>query len=288
MYQSEDVPERGSQVGIMGEIYTKASSVVVWLGESDATAKEAVRLLNTIFREYRRSTVTKRGQLPYEDELGDDVEWNETIYPKLVRVLTRFFNYPWFRRVWVVQEVWLSRKAVIHCGDETVPWESVMLANYWMIDAEGGGFPGIVQEPLPSLWSSIAEHQNIVSSINDLKDTKETTNARMKILDLILEGSVLNATDPKDKVFALLGLGEETHSRDKIPSLLRPDYSKSTSQVYSDLPCGGLTDTSPLRSCPLFTPPPAGHGKACIATQIWKPTPHLLTIRHGPSHILVI
>jgi len=57
----EDVPERGSQVGIMGEIYTKASSVVVWLGESDATAKEAVRLLNTIFREYRRSTATKRG-----------------------------------------------------------------------------------------------------------------------------------------------------------------------------------------------------------------------------------
>lgn len=67
---------------------------MVWLGVSDATAKEAVHLLNTIFREYRRSTATKRGQLPYEDELGDDVEWNETIYPKLVRVLTRFFNYP--------------------------------------------------------------------------------------------------------------------------------------------------------------------------------------------------
>jgi len=218
----------------MGEIYTKASSVVVWLGVSDATAKEAVRLLNTIFREYRRSTATKKGQLPYEDELGDDVEWNETIYPKLVRVLTRFFNYPWFRRVWVVQELWLSRKAVIHCGDETVPWESVMLANYWLNDAEGGGFPGIVQEPLPSLWSSIAEHQNIVSSINDLKDTQETTNARMKILDLVLEGSVLNATDPRDKIFALLGLGEETHSKDEMLSLLRPDYSKITSQVYAD------------------------------------------------------
>jgi hypothetical protein len=73
-----------------------------------------------------------------------------------------------------------------------------------------------------------------VSSINDLKDTKGTSSARMTILDLILEGSVLNAADPRDKIFALLGLGEETHSRDEMPSLLRPDYSKSISQVYSD------------------------------------------------------
>ncbi|KAL8741752.1 MAG: hypothetical protein Q9190_005676 [Brigantiaea leucoxantha] len=230
----DDIPERGSQVGIMNEIYTKASSVVVWLGVSDATSNEAVHLLKTVFKRYERSDTAIKGHLPYADELGDDTRWNEVEYPNLLRVLTRFFNYPWFRRAWVVQELWLSRSAIICCGDATVPWECVMRANYWMNDSEGGGFYNIVQEPLPELWSTIAEHQNITSTVNDSKHFNETTNARMKILDLVLGGLVLNTTDPRDKVFALLGLGEETYSQDKLPSLLRPDYSKSTSQVYSD------------------------------------------------------
>jgi hypothetical protein len=58
------------------------------------------------------------------------------------------------------------------------------------------------------------------------------TNSRKKILDLVMEGLELNATDPKDRIFALVGLAEET-SLD-IPSLLRPNYKKSTSEVFTD------------------------------------------------------
>lgn len=230
----DDIPERGSQVGIMGQVYAKASAVVVWLGPSDAVTLEAVEFLKTIFQGYIRSTLTTKGHLPFADTL-DAEEWNKVVYPKLIRVLSHFFNYPWFRRVWVVQELWLSQKAVICCGDETLTWESVMLANYWMNDAEGGGFAGISQEPLPSLWSSIAEKQNIASARSSSSPGCDATpSSRMKILDLVLDGLVLRATDPRDKIFALLGLGEETYRKSEMSHLLLPDYSKSTSQVYSD------------------------------------------------------
>ncbi|KAH7024172.1 hypothetical protein EDB80DRAFT_871565 [Ilyonectria destructans] len=103
----------------MGEIYTKAASVVVWPGAGDDAAKETVGMINTIFRDNIRPTATTKRQLPYEDKLGDAEKWN-MIFPRLIGLLTRFFSYPWFRRVWVVQEAWLSRKAVVHCGDERV------------------------------------------------------------------------------------------------------------------------------------------------------------------------
>lgn len=173
-------------------------------------------MINTIFRDNIRPTATTKRQLPYEDKLGDAEKWN-MIFPRLIGLLTRFFSYPWFWRVWVVQEAWLSRKAVVHCGDERVSWEAGMLANYWMVDTVGGGLPGIVQESLPSLWTRIARHQNIVSSVNDVKAPGGTTNSRMKILDLVLEGAELNTTDPRDRIFALLGLTRKDMARSALP-----------------------------------------------------------------------
>ncbi|KAM7191361.1 hypothetical protein V8F33_008964 [Rhypophila sp. PSN 637] len=44
----------------------------------------------------------------------------------------------------------------------------------------------------------------------------------------------LRATDPRDNIYALLGLGQETHVPGKIPQPLLPDYSKPISHVYAD------------------------------------------------------
>lgn len=97
--------------------------------------------------------------------------------------------------------------------------------------------PGLVQETLPSLWMRIAEHQKLVT-LDSFRDGNPVTNmaanarartsSRIKILDLVLEGAALAATDPRDRIFALFGLGEETHAKENLPAMLRPDYSKST------------------------------------------------------------
>jgi len=60
-------------------------------------------------------------------------------------------------------------------------------------------------------------------------------SARTGILDVFIKGLDLDATDPRDKTFALLQFGEETRNLEKLPSELRPDYHKTTVQVYANL-----------------------------------------------------
>ncbi|KAK7216749.1 hypothetical protein V2G26_004752 [Clonostachys chloroleuca] len=57
---------------------------------------------------------------------------------------------------------------------------------------------------------------------------------RRDILSIVLEGLDLQATDPRDKIFALLIFGHETHQIATLPTLLRPDYTKSAVRVYAD------------------------------------------------------
>jgi len=44
----------------------------------------------------------------------------------------------------------------------------------------------------------------------------------------------MKASDPRDKIFALLAFGEETHRIAHLPDLIRPSYTKSLLQVYVD------------------------------------------------------
>lgn len=55
----------------------------------------------------------------------------------------------------------------------------------------------------------------------------------MSILYLFSRAIVFEATCPKDKVYALLGLGKETRAHANLPDEIGPDYSELDSQVYS-------------------------------------------------------
>jgi hypothetical protein len=45
------------------------------------------------------------------------------------RVLCRFLNSAWFRRVWVIQEICLAQKATLLLSYTTVPWEKLTQAS---------------------------------------------------------------------------------------------------------------------------------------------------------------
>jgi hypothetical protein len=44
----------------------------------------------------------------------------------------------------------------------------------------------------------------------------------------------MNATDPRDKIFAMMVFGNETHEMESLPQVVRPNYEKSILQVYAD------------------------------------------------------
>ncbi|KAK6831929.1 hypothetical protein RU639_002619 [Aspergillus parasiticus] len=84
--------EKEQQIQLMANIYGKAENVIVWLGEEE-----------------NDSTLTlARLQVAAEGE-SLLVDFNDTA---LIALLER----PWFRRVWVLQEVGVARSVLVKCG----------------------------------------------------------------------------------------------------------------------------------------------------------------------------
>jgi hypothetical protein len=90
--------ERTEQVGIMKNIYAKASRVVIWLGRETSEDKLAFSMLNRFKELFAKYGLVDFGPFP-DQSLGfphnTDPEW-----PALVRL----FQREWFQRIWVVQE----------------------------------------------------------------------------------------------------------------------------------------------------------------------------------------
>jgi hypothetical protein len=113
-----DVEERKQQVQLMGLIYWNAQQCLVWLGYDDEpeeqwSALHAVKLLQSL------------GDLYHDDEVLDTVTISRTTCSineldggntSCWEALRRLMDKKWFTRVWVVQELGLSRRTQFFCG----------------------------------------------------------------------------------------------------------------------------------------------------------------------------
>ncbi|EXM07483.1 hypothetical protein FOIG_02493 [Fusarium odoratissimum NRRL 54006] len=96
-----NVDERNYQVSLMSRIYSQAASVVVYLGESGDNSDLAIAFIMECD--------------------GPSQGTTSLSFPKsdiLMGALRNFFLRPWFTRVWVIQEVFLSTDKIIYCGEK--------------------------------------------------------------------------------------------------------------------------------------------------------------------------
>jgi hypothetical protein len=90
--------ERTEQVGIMKDIYAKASRVIIWLGKETSEDKLAFSMVDRFKKLFAKHGFVDFG--PYLDQTHGfppltDPEW---------AALVRLFQRQWFQRIWVVQE----------------------------------------------------------------------------------------------------------------------------------------------------------------------------------------
>jgi hypothetical protein len=118
----------------------------------------------------------------------------------------------WFERMWVVQELGASNNASILGYGKSVDWESFLRAVYF-------------------LNYSLAAPVNNIRKLTGLEKIRQGWNngKRQPLRDLIRECRYRNATDPRDKIFSLLGMMGDT-----MNTFLMPDYTKSVSEVYAN------------------------------------------------------
>ncbi|SCN68575.1 related to heterokaryon incompatibility protein het-6 [Fusarium fujikuroi] len=94
-----NVDERNHQVSLMSRIYSQAAGVVVYLGESADDSDLAIEFMMEC---YDPSPDNSSLSFPRSEALMD--------------ALRNFFLRPWFARVWVIQEAFLSSEKTVYCG----------------------------------------------------------------------------------------------------------------------------------------------------------------------------
>lgn len=104
--RQDNARERGHQVGLMGQLYHRASHTIAWLGPAAASSDVAVRFL------WRTS---------YNDSLTPSVSEFDS--------LEALCSHTYFQRLWIVQEVVLSRRLDFLCGTAICSWDNFVL--FW-------------------------------------------------------------------------------------------------------------------------------------------------------------
>jgi hypothetical protein len=200
------VLERNSQVAMMAGIYRTASRVVIDVGEMEAS-EDADLALNAITR--------------LEDSRDDDdLQVLSFQLGSRVRDSVRsFYERPWFKRMWVLQEAFMAEVADVMCGTRIEQWAHFRLKQFWLDTSSAFGR---ILVRLPPVTPNYPAPFVMIQGSR----TSRTFTAEKDFLALLCHSRVCDAGDPRDKVFALYSF-----LSDAAQKLLRADYSDAITKA---------------------------------------------------------
>ena len=138
----QDQAEIEKQVQMMASIYRHAGNVIVWLGPDTPESDQAISYLEKLGREYRaeyaeamdaadpvtantwRTMARVRMETAY-DKAREMLGNGEELYG-LAGPLYDFFDRPYWRRLWIIQELCAGRPGMpIVCGNRVTQWRYI-------------------------------------------------------------------------------------------------------------------------------------------------------------------
>ncbi|KAI3401955.1 hypothetical protein diail_6515 [Diaporthe ilicicola] len=233
-----DVAERGQQVSIMRNLYSKARRVLVWLGQDKAKfANLAFTTVCEIVRSWRppsdpqRFTSYKQAFEPRKETLSiDEDRWT---------ALQAMFQTEYFTRFWVIQELVLGQNATIVWGDHTISWGLVGISAAWLLTRGWATNPD---------WPISAAYNAFLIYVLPLARRSAMSSFSKLDLSAVLAMTMgkFKSTDPRDRIFALLGLPFSGNDPQK-GTLVSPDYTADVQSVYLSATKRMLTQDANLR-----------------------------------------
>lgn len=234
----EDIQERSEQVRLMDRIYARARNVLIWLGEEDEQTPKAFQCVQSLIdlkdlpygeAPWQNLTVgegrREGGEAPLFLPLN--LRSMAALDTGLWDAFVQLFKRPWFHRAWVFQEVVMASKATVICGEHSLPWDTLYASCQIVESSE-------IYRNDPKRWSCLPAlnmgriRQSIVDA-NKGSDPELWENVLAELIfeKLLRETRSAQATDPRDKVYALLGLAQGEKS-----IMPQPDYSISVRDTY--------------------------------------------------------
>lgn len=231
------IEEKNSQVPLMRTICQRATTVHIWLGydTNRRTGLEAFNVMRQLYSAYGelgwdynmyKKPVTSAAKPSIKIPALDDPCWNSVL--NLIRL-------PWFSRTWIIQEVAVSQEAFLHCGDATLEWDVFCLGFLFTIKA------GLVTVR-PDIFLHISGILQVASLLTTCICYQEQSGKELDMLYLFESHRQVQASDPRDKVFGLIGLA----ANEGMLHNVEPDYSLSVDQVYLDISKTIISSSSTL------------------------------------------
>ncbi|KAK4041250.1 heterokaryon incompatibility protein-domain-containing protein [Parachaetomium inaequale] len=210
----QDERERSDQVRLMANIYSTAAVVVSWLGEQDQHTEPAFALLGKLraVSDHSPYLLDRLSKLsPDSHDYGDDEQMAAFSCRQSWVSVAHVFQRTYFTRVWIIQEVVLAKTVKVLCGGHELDWSVIAEASHFFST---------------SSWA-----QHLTSLFNRRKQQGYQHENRCvwarTLLHTLIRARNFKATDPRDKVYALLGLVHE-YAQDK--SGLIPAYELADAQ----------------------------------------------------------
>ena len=250
-----DVTEKNGQVAIMGEIFSNAEHVLVSLDRSDDRVEEAMHMVAEVEarRDITEDLLARDARMIHIPPDRLQPEYNlivDTLGERTEHLLLGFIelsNRPWFRRMWVVQELLLAKVASVVCGRACLP---IALVTYYLRLLLRLQYPPsktmmrTMKRLAPTVFSRDAPRMNRLAIELLTQRTFAKIRSRGKVqfvtqrLPLHLATSLASrrlCTDKRDTIYGMLSLIDWKGS---VP--VRPDYEKSLFSLAQDvLRCAG-------------------------------------------------
>jgi hypothetical protein len=263
-----NLAERSEQVQLMARIYEGASQVILWLGDEDRDTKPAFDMA----RKLGASAILSRPDAMFRfgfdlnamlldilqgislESFASCASLDLTSFTEeeMTAFKNTFERREWWTRLWVVQECVLATKAVMFCGRH-----SILLDNIHSIK-----FGKVLDDPAGSSWlqgrikrilfkaaaTGLLRAYRCAQKRVPWPENPIPDSADKKRLDVLLGTfSAWKCTDPRDIVYALLGLAYLAQTR------IVPNYKQSLAALFTELTTVLIQETGTLNSFGLCT-----------------------------------
>lgn len=218
-----DLEEKAAQVALMRDIYRQCTQCVTWMGELTRGDHEVpIRDAKAVFdflREVAAAKTAPLSELPVLFEQSD----RGSAARKAFEAFSMYGN-PWWSRIWTVQEAIIPSSGILVWGPLSVPRKDVLAAARNLRDLSN----------LPSLPDGFALYRHtytellrrLLYPVHGFNHSK-TDNA----LNLLMRWRHREFTDPRDKVYALLGMIAQY----AIPNAQSCDYTIPVSRLFAQV-----------------------------------------------------
>jgi hypothetical protein len=210
-----NIPERNVQVTLMRQIFSNATNVWAWLGP---TAKDSDLAMDFL------ADLASRSQ---EENIGP---WlgTEGMHPDRYPTwegLRALMARNWWKRAWIVQEFALAKDVVFICGTRRLSADALEAADH-LIFME---FTPSKNERVTALTRAVDINPRVLDAARNLMSLRRRLQQgeQLSALATLQMTRLTNATDPRDHLFAKIGL-----SGRELIELCPPDYDAKAEDIW--------------------------------------------------------